>query len=563
MEECNRLKEIIQELVKSKDPLMDPKQRNEIDKKFMEQNIIIEQLRSENVELEKAYHDKEMELLSVRDDQTKVKDTNKVIKRDVLSRQKKLHTQAIKSKNREIQKLKEEISNMTKMKEDVNKHQTDLKKEKIRASDLVKQRGRLESQIDNYKESLTNKNQQNIEMAKEIASLKQEVEKYKKLYTNAKSSMTPFSEFKMDNMTEATQGLKPTPTDLKIEERVKKEQPIMNKDLVQIKQINRSSIKPSPKQQIGATPEVELKGDTDRASEHISEPKEKRIVQEDSDNDVDEQIQKVLDSDEDKVTEKNFSTKAYNEIDRPLEQSNHNLIEDISQNVIEDTSQNIIEDTSQNIIEDTSQNVIEEISQNVIEDIIEDDDITEPKRDNSNIVIETDAHKSMEESKSDTNINLSEIKHTPSNIHEDTSPNLQVPKPVLNQRVSIVDIPKDVKTEFRLILQNNHIPYEKIKSIFPNTNRVQLSQLIDHFKSLNRFEDAELLEQVCRYLVENDTQGDIIPYDENADIDMIAIVSKFKNKIVEEDYSIFDETNDLKKKEIEKLKREITQIIKP
>ena len=40
-------------------------------------------------------------------------------------------------------------------------------------------------------------------------------------------------------------------------------------------------------------------------------------------------------------------------------------------------------------------------------------------------------------------------------------------------------------------------------------------------------------------------------------------MSKFKNKIVEDDYKIFDESNELKKKEIEKLQNEIRKILKP
>lgn len=44
---------------------------------------------------------------------------------------------------------------------------------------------------------------------------------------------------------------------------------------------------------------------------------------------------------------------------------------------------------------------------------------------------------------------------------------------------------------------------------------------------------------------------------------MIAIVSKFKNKIVDDDYHIFDEDNEIKKKEIDILKQEITSLIKP
>lgn len=100
---------------------------------------------------------------------------------------------------------------------------------------------------------------------------------------------------------------------------------------------------------------------------------------------------------------------------------------------------------------------------------------------------------------------------------------LDKPKDILKSRVSIVDIPSIVKGEFRLILQNLKIPFDKLNKFFPKSKRITLAELVDHIKSLNRFESDELIEQICRYLVENDTKGDIIKYDENADLDKIAI----------------------------------------
>jgi len=106
---------------------------------------------------------------------------------------------------------------------------------------------------------------------------------------------------------------------------------------------------------------------------------------------------------------------------------------------------------------------------------------------------------------------------------EDNSNLLSKPKEDIRNRVSIIDIPKTAKTEFKLILQNQKIPFSKMGKIFPNTKRVHLAQLIEHFKKFDRFESDETIEKVCRYLVENEEVGDLIPYDENADIDMIAI----------------------------------------
>ena len=114
-----------------------------------------------------------------------------------------------------------------------------------------------------------------------------------------------------------------------------------------------------------------------------------------------------------------------------------------------------------------------------------------------------------------------------SDLRESTQPEnmdyLDKPKDILKSRVSIVDIPTNVKVEFRLILQNLKIPFDKLTKFFPKSKRITLSELVDHFKSLKRFESDQLVEQICRYLVENDTKGDIIKYDENADLDKIAI----------------------------------------
>lgn len=80
MEECNRLRILSREVIKSKDPLMDPQQKQEIDKKFMEQNMIIEQLRAENSDLERALHDKEMEYIRLQEQSSIMNDPKKADK---------------------------------------------------------------------------------------------------------------------------------------------------------------------------------------------------------------------------------------------------------------------------------------------------------------------------------------------------------------------------------------------------------------------------------------------------------------------------------------------------
>ena len=462
----------------------------------------------------------------------------------MISKQKKLHTKAIKSKNREIQKLKDDISVINKQKDITQKLSIDIKKERVKTSDLLKQRGRLESQLEYYKQNMADKNTQNIQMAKEISDLKGEVEKYKKLYTNAKSNMTPFSEFKLENATEATQGPKPTPTDLKVDD-LRKEKTLANTkntDLVHLNQNQESLTKIIPKQQIGATPEVEVKFESDHIiddrniiSNDNSEAKDDENSLQD-DNVVDEQLEQIIDSDEDKVTEKNLHPDVNEEDEHTSRALSNTKSDEILKGVEKEAS--LTPERPLKEPTEESKNEIDRFNNSSSQDV------------NHGV------------SKSEAQTPTKSRHDTENDIKLDQRDAVEIPIKVM-KRVSIVDIPRDVKTEFRLILQNKKIPYEKIKNIFPDTNRLQLNQLIEHFQSFGRFEDKILLEQVCRYLVENDTQGDIISYNEKADLDMIAIVSKFKNKIVDDDYHIFDEDNEIKKKEIDVLKQEITSLIKP
>jgi hypothetical protein len=84
-----------------------------------------------------------------------------------------LHNKVVKAKNKEIQKLKEDVANLVKQKDDVSTFQSDLKKEKVKSYDLAKQKSRLETQMNHYRENLTEKSKQNMEMSKEIQKLKE------------------------------------------------------------------------------------------------------------------------------------------------------------------------------------------------------------------------------------------------------------------------------------------------------------------------------------------------------------------------------------------------------
>ena len=186
----------------------------------------------------------------------------------------------LKSKNREILKLKNEVSSLNKtvitLKTNSNGNQSmksERDKDKQKISDLLKQRVNLESQVSKWKSELFTKDTEILKFKSEIDSLKQQLndqkrildeqrktsEKYKDLYTNAKSSMTPFSDSKLDNQTEATQYLKQTPTEMRVDNS-KQNQDLKLKDIkdkevvVERKVIKQSSIiKPH------AVPEVEKK----------------------------------------------------------------------------------------------------------------------------------------------------------------------------------------------------------------------------------------------------------------------------------------------------------------
>lgn len=107
IEEWNRLRALAKDIIVSKDPLMDPKQRSEIDKKFMEQNMIIEQLRSENSELEDAYLKcRENEQLNAAPIAEEAKQPSKSQRRETSVKERRRQKRLLKAKTSEISKLK-------------------------------------------------------------------------------------------------------------------------------------------------------------------------------------------------------------------------------------------------------------------------------------------------------------------------------------------------------------------------------------------------------------------------------------------------------------------------
>ena len=61
MDECLRLRHLLEDTVKSKDPLTDPNQLSQIEEQFQQQNAIIGNLQGENQELQNMMVQKDNE----------------------------------------------------------------------------------------------------------------------------------------------------------------------------------------------------------------------------------------------------------------------------------------------------------------------------------------------------------------------------------------------------------------------------------------------------------------------------------------------------------------------
>jgi hypothetical protein len=502
---------------------MDPKQKLEIDKRFLEQNMIIETMRSENSILEQTLHDKEMEILRLKDSTQENQQAPKSQNRDASMRERLKHTKAMKSKAREISRLKTDIASINKnfmnlkaTTMTVQQAKSEKEKDRLKISDLLRQRSALESQTNTHKTDMFNKEKEQTNQRSEIEKLKQlleiqktsnnkqklEIEKYIELYNNAKATTTPFSDSRVDYMTEATHGMKNTPTDMKT---------FGGKNIHISSKIDTKS-KPTP------------------TSNVIAQDKSTK-----------EEIEKKLDESFEEIPEKSY------EDEKMLSDDYHQVNEDI---VSEDIREKTL-DVKDNTIDEIQEEVKDERVSNKHEEEDEDDKYTteEDIMDTKNSPEKS--HLSMNQSEASLH-ELISITEPPKPDIPETPPKYRTPSPktpskhshesmselesktskaslikdnnhIFKNRVSIIDIPMVAKIEFRLILQNQKIPFEKMHEIFPNTKRVGLNQLIKHFKSFGRFENDYMLEQICRYLVENDAVGDVIKYNETTDIDKIAI----------------------------------------
>ena len=193
MDECLRLRHLLEDTVKSKDPLTDPDQVHKIEEQFQQQNSIINNLQSENEELQQVISQKESETLEWRN---LVEEYQKRINRlrPAAKDNKKLRKMNKEKKN-ELQRIRQELLLLrSKTSPDVKakvdemmRKQDDLAgkmgNNKIKINTLKKDKNKLQEQrkelIDKIEE-LENERDQLVQEIDEEASLKK---KFEELYS--------------------------------------------------------------------------------------------------------------------------------------------------------------------------------------------------------------------------------------------------------------------------------------------------------------------------------------------------------------------------------------------
>lgn len=529
---------LAREVITSKDPLMDPQQRSEIDKRFLEQNMIIEALRNENSDLEQALHDREMEILRLKDNTQESQQAPRNQGRDTSLKDQRKHVKALKSKNREISKLKTDLAtinkNLMSLKANsmtAQQAKSEKEKDRLKISDLLRQRSALESQMSNYKSDMFNKEKALSDQRSEIEKLKQqleqqksseaknklEVEKYKELYNNAKTSTTPFSDSRIDYMTEATHGMKNTPTDMK--SIGGKNYQVLSKNDVKFKQTPTPSIITSHDKSVKG--EIEKKLD-DSFEEILEKTYEEEPIQNNQQK-VNEDIKYDIKSEEkqEEILELKQEILELKEESLDLKEESLDLKEEtleLKEETLE-LKEEIVDEMQEDIEEEHADNKSVEndekysIEEDVVNKEVSPDNENQSKNESeempNEVITITEPHKpdiAELTPKDQPSHNNSLSKKSPDSHSDKDSKSSKASsigdtkKNIFKSRVSIVDIPKIAKVEFRLILQNKKIPFEKMIKIFPNTKRVELQQLINHFKSFGRFESDIMLEHICRYL---------------------------------------------------------------
>ena len=109
IDECTRLKHQLEEVIKSKDTFADPEELRVIEERFSQQDNIIATLRNENQQLAQAFAVKEEEASRLRDLAVELEKRCKKAQGNAKEGTK--HKKAAKEKERDLHKLRNELTN--------------------------------------------------------------------------------------------------------------------------------------------------------------------------------------------------------------------------------------------------------------------------------------------------------------------------------------------------------------------------------------------------------------------------------------------------------------------
>lgn len=108
VDECTRLRHMLEEVVRSKDPLADPEELANIEEHFQQQNILIQNIKQENAELASVFQQKEEECKHWKEVVTDME--KKLSKQSREMKENKKVRKNAKDKEKEINKLRQEVA---------------------------------------------------------------------------------------------------------------------------------------------------------------------------------------------------------------------------------------------------------------------------------------------------------------------------------------------------------------------------------------------------------------------------------------------------------------------
>jgi hypothetical protein len=193
MDECLRLRHLLEDTVKSKDPLTDPDQVSKIEEQFQQQNQIIESLQKENEEMQHIIAQKDNETVEWRNlVEEYQKRINKL--RPAAKENKKLR-RLTKEKKTELQKIRQELlllrsKTSPEIKQKVDemlRKQDDLAgkvgSNKIKINTLKKDKNKLHDQIKELVEKVEELENERDQLAQEIEEESNLKKKFEELYS--------------------------------------------------------------------------------------------------------------------------------------------------------------------------------------------------------------------------------------------------------------------------------------------------------------------------------------------------------------------------------------------